>query len=80
MEHREDQGALLLRLSASLTASIRLRTGSIFILLLLMGPRKSLGSSLTAVGGFGSVAVIIVATIRWIQGRNESPLPIAEDR
>jgi len=55
-------------------------TGSIFILLLLMGPRQGLGSSLTAVGGFGSLAVIIVAIVRWIRGRNESPPPTAEDR
>jgi hypothetical protein len=53
-------------------------TGSIFILLLLMGPRQGLGSSLTAVGGFGAVAVIVVAAVRWIRGRNESP-PTAED-
>jgi hypothetical protein len=55
-------------------------TGSIFILLLLMGPRQGLGSGLTAVGALGSVAVIIVAIVRWIRGRNESPPPTAEDR
>jgi hypothetical protein len=55
-------------------------TGSIFILLLLMGPRQGLGSSLTALGALGSVAVIIVAIVRWIRGRNESPPPTAEDR
>jgi hypothetical protein len=55
-------------------------TGSIFILLLLMGPRQGLGSSLTALGGFGGVAVIIVAIVRWIRGRNESSPPTAEDR
>jgi len=55
-------------------------TGSIFILLLLMGPRQGPGSSLTAVGGFGVVAVLIIAIVRWIRGRNESSPPTAEDR
>jgi hypothetical protein len=55
-------------------------TGSIFFLLLLFGPRQGLGSSLTAVGGFGTVAVIIVAIVRWIRGRTESSPPTAEDR
>jgi hypothetical protein len=55
-------------------------TGSIFFLLLILGPSQGLGSSLTAVGGFGTVAVIIVAVVRWIRGRNEPPSPTAEDR
>jgi hypothetical protein len=55
-------------------------TGSIFMLLLLMGPRQGPGSSLTAVGGFGVVAVLIIAIVRWIRGRNESSPPTAEDR
>jgi hypothetical protein len=55
-------------------------TGSIFFLLVLFGPSQGLGSSLTAVGTFGMVAVIIVAIVRWIRGRNESPPPTAEDR
>ena len=43
-------------------------TWSIFILLLLMSPRQGLGSTLTAVGGFGTVAVFTVAIVRWIRG------------
>jgi hypothetical protein len=32
------------------------------------------------VGAFGTVAVIIVAVVHWIRGRNEPPSPTAEDR
>jgi hypothetical protein len=55
-------------------------TGSIFFLLAILGPSQGLGSSITAVGAFGTVAVIIVAVGRWIRGRNEPPSPTAEDR
>ena len=47
-------------------------TGSIFLLLLLLGPAKGPGSILTAVGGFGTVGVCIVAIVRFIRGRNKS--------
>jgi hypothetical protein len=55
-------------------------TGSVFLLLLLLGPTQGLGSILTAVGGFGTVAVTIVAIVRWIRGRNELPAPAEKDR
>jgi hypothetical protein len=55
-------------------------TGSIFFLLVILGPSQGPGSSLTAVGAFGTVALVIVAIVRWIRGRNESPPPTAEDR
>jgi hypothetical protein len=44
-------------------------TESIFLVLLLAGPRQGLGSSLTAVGGFGVVAAVIIAIVRWIPAR-----------
>jgi hypothetical protein len=55
-------------------------TGSIFLLLLLLGPTQGPGSTLTAVGGFGTVAVTLVAIVRWIRGRNKSSPPTAKDR
>jgi hypothetical protein len=55
-------------------------TGSIFFLLAILGPSQGPGSSLTAVGAFGTVAVVIVAVVRWMRGRNEPPSPTAEDR
>ena len=55
-------------------------TGSVFILLLLLGPTQGPYSILTSVGGFGTIVVIIVAIVRWIRGRNESMPPTAKDR
>ena len=55
-------------------------TGSVFFLLAILGPGQGPGSSLTAVGAFGTVAVVIVAVVRWIRGRNEPSSPTAEDR
>jgi hypothetical protein len=55
-------------------------TGSVFLLLVFLGPTQGPFSILTAVGAFGTVAVIIIAVVRWIRGRNESPPPTAEER
>jgi hypothetical protein len=54
-------------------------TGSVFLLLVLLGPTQGPDSILTAVGGLGSTVVTIVAIVRWIRGRNESPPPTAKD-
>jgi hypothetical protein len=55
-------------------------TGSVFLLLVLLGPTQGPDSILTAVGGLGSMVVTIVAIVRWVRGRNESPPPTAKDR
>jgi hypothetical protein len=55
------------------------QTGSIFLLLALLDPSKGLGSILTAMGAIGTLVVSIVAVVRWIRGRNESPPPTAKD-